>query len=250
MRRHLIKSKTLFMKKFSILALALLATVAMQAQNKKGNWLVGTSIGGTSISFGNSESGTVGSTNISKSDYNSFNFGIYPTLGYYVSDNVVIGTYFNIGFYSSKYDNSNNYSSNTSTSKSSYVSFGLSPYGRFYFGDNKGKGMPWAEVNAGISFYPGYKGEYTPSTGTGYKYEYQKYHPLNGGVKVGYEHFINSNIGIQYFVGYNYSNYKYNTVYDYPSSPDITYTYKSSSSSINFGVGLNIHLECNKKGKK
>lgn len=237
------------MKKISICALALLTAFTMQAQNKKGNLLVGTSIGGAGISFGNSESNTVGSTTISRSEYNSFNLNVYPTLGYYVSDNVVIGTYFTLGYYHSKNDNSNNVSTATSESKSSYGSFGLGPFGRFYFGDNKGKGMPWAEVNAGISFYPGYKGEYTPSTGTGYKYEYKKYHPWNAGVKVGYEHFINSVIGIQYYVGYSYSQYKYDTFYDYPSIPDVTYAYKSNSSNINFGVGLQIHLECNKKKK-
>jgi len=238
------------MKKISICALALLTAFTMQAQNKKGNLLVGTSIGGTGVSFGKSENGTVGSTNISKSDYNSFNISVYPTIGIYLTDNVVIGTYFTLGYNTSKYDNSYNYSTNTSTSKYNNASFGLGPYGRFYFGDNKGKGMPWAEVNAGINFYPGYKGEYTPSTGESYKWEYKKYHPFNAGVKIGYEHFINSVIGIQYYIGYNYNKYKYDTFYDYTSIPDVTYTYESSSSNINFGVGLQIHLECNKKNKK
>ena len=238
------------MKKTGICALALFTAFTIQAQNKKGNFLVGTSIGGAGISFGSSESNTAGSTTISKSDNSSFNISVYPTVGLYVSDNVVIGTYFSLGFYHSKNDNSNNISTATSTNKSSYGSFGLGPFARFYFGDNKGKGMPWTEVNTGISFYPGYKGEYTPSTGTGYKYEYKKYHPWNAGVKVGYEHFINPTIGIQYYVGYSYSQYKYDTFYDYPSIPDVTYEYKSNSSNINFGVGLQVHLMCTKKGKK
>lgn len=78
------------MKKISICALALFTTLAMQAQNKKGNWLLGASLGKLfGYSFGKSESGTVGSTNISYSDNNSFNLGIYPTVGYYISDNVI-----------------------------------------------------------------------------------------------------------------------------------------------------------------
>ncbi|HQW45204.1 MAG: PorT family protein [Chitinophagaceae bacterium] len=238
------------MKKISICALALFTTLAMQAQNKKGNWLLGASLGSTGYSFGKSESGTVGSTNISYSDNNSFNLGIYPTVGYYISDNVILGTYFTVGFSNSKNDNSNNYSSNTSESKSNYGYFGLGPFGRFYFGNNGGKGQPFAEVSTGITFYPGYKGEYIPNTGTGYTYEYEKYHPWNAGVKFGYEHFINETVGIQYYIGYTHSNYQYNTVYKYPSLPDAVYTYESSSNNISFGAGLQIHLNCGKKKKK
>jgi hypothetical protein len=237
------------MKKTIMCSLALLSLIVMQAQNQKGNWLVGTSIGSTGYSFGKTESGQVGSTNLSLSDNNSFSFGVYPSVGRYISDNVVIGTYLSIGYYSSNYDNSNNYNTNTSKSKSSYLSLGVGPFGRFYFGGNKGKGMPFAEVNAGISFYPGYKGEYTPSTGTGYTYKYEKYSPWNAGAKFGYEHFINSVIGLQYYVGYTYNKYKYNTAYDYATGTDPTYTYKSSSNNISFGAGLQIHLDC-KKDKK
>jgi hypothetical protein len=238
------------MKKICICALALFATLAIQAQNKKGNWLLGAGLGSTGFSFGKSESGMVGSTDIGKSDNNSFSISINPTAGYYLSDNVVIGTYFNLGYFSNKYENSNNNNTNTSESKNSNASVGLGPFARFYFGGNGGKGMPFAEANVGISFYPGYKGEYIPNTGTGYTYTYNNYRPFNAGARIGYEHFLNSFVGLQYYVGYNHSSYDYEYTYDFPSSPDQTYTYKSSSNSITFGVGLQVHLDCKKKDKK
>lgn len=238
------------MKKVMISALALTLVFTATAQNKKGNWLVGVGIGSTGVSFGESESGEVGGTTVFKSKSNNFNIGVFPNVGYYVSDNVVIGSYVTLGYSTSNSDNSNTSSPGTSESKSHYSYFGLGPFGRFYFGGNKGKGMPFAQVNAGITFYPGYKGEYKPSTGTGYTYEYKKYHPLNFGAQIGYEHFVNSVIGIQYYAGYSYSKYKYDTFYDYPSSPDVTYFYESSNHNINFGVGLQIHLDCDKKKKK
>ncbi|MGQ0738200.1 MAG: hypothetical protein ACT4OJ_03995 [Bacteroidota bacterium] len=238
------------MKKVLICAAALTAMMALHAQNKKGNWLVGAGIGSTGISFGESESGTVGGASVNKSKSNSFSIGVYPTLGYYVSDDIVVGSYVTLGYSTSNSDNSNTSSSATSESKSHYAYFGLSPFARFYFGGNNSKGMPFAQLNAGITFYPGYKGEYKPSTGTGYTYEYKKYHPLNFGAQFGYEHFINSVIGLQYYIGYSYSKSKYDTFYDYPSSPDFTYFYEGSNHNINFGAGLQIHLACDKKKKK
>lgn len=238
------------MKKIMICALALTLVFAVQAQNNKGNWLMGASIGSTGFSFGESENGTVGIPGVSKSKSNNFNIGLYPTIGYYLTDHFILGSYVTLGYSTSNYENSSTGGSVTSESKSNYSYFGIGPFGRYYFGDNKSKGMPFAQVNANITFYPGYKGEYTPGTGTGYKYEYKKYHPLSFGAQFGYEHFINPVIGIQYYLGYSYSKYKYDTFYDYPSSPDVTYFYESSSHNINFGAGLQIHLDCDKKKKK
>jgi hypothetical protein len=238
------------MKKISICALALLTAFTMQAQNKKGNLLVGTYFGGTGANFGNTESSNTTSPTISKSKNNSFNLGIGPNVGIYLSDNFVLGTYLGINFYSSKTDNSNSTTTATAESKYHSVTFNISPYGRLYFGDNKGKGMPYVQINTGLTFYPSDQGTYTPSTGTGYTYKTKKYLGVNAGFNIGYEHFINNIIGLQYYVGYGYTHYKYDYFYDFTSGTDYTYTYTSNSSNINFGVGLNIHLTCKKKDKK
>jgi hypothetical protein len=92
------------MKKVIISALALTLVFTASAQNKKGNWLVGASLGSGSVGFGKSESSYSLSSNVSKSDYNSFNLSIYPSIGKYITDKAVIGIQPGIGFYSSKSD--------------------------------------------------------------------------------------------------------------------------------------------------
>jgi len=236
------------MKKTISVITVLALTSVLFAQNKKGNWLVGVNVGAAGASFGNSESNSTLSPNISKSDNHSFNINVAPTAGYYFSDNVVIGASVGLYYYSGKNDNSNTGSAFTSESKSHNFYVGLSPFGRIYFGGNS-NGSPFAEINPGVSFYPGYKGTYRPSTGNGYEYSYDKYTAWNGGVKIGYEHFINPVIGIEYYIGYNYSHYNYDVFYNFDTGTDYTTTYKSNSSNINFGAGLMIHLECNKKKK-
>lgn len=237
------------MKKLFIISVLFCTISFAFGQNKKGNWLVGTYVGGAGLGFGESEGSSSAGPGISKSESNSFNIGIGPNAGYYVSDNLVIGTYLGISFYHSKNDGSNTISTSTSESKysSTYVSVG--PFGRFYFGNNKSKGMPYAQINGGINFYPSYSGEYTPSTGISYKYDFDKYSSWSAGAQLGYEHFINQVIGLQYYIGYGYSYYKSTTMYDYSSGTDYSYSSKSTSHGINFGAGLQIHLECTKKKK-
>jgi hypothetical protein len=123
-------------------------------------------------------------------------------------------------------------------------SFSVGPFGRFYFGGIDGKGAPYVLINAGISFYPSYSGSYKPSTGSAYDYSYKKYTSWNAGIQLGYEHFINSTIGIQYYVGYTYRYYKTTSETDYTSGTGTDYTsdYLSKRNGISFGVGLQIHL--------
>ncbi len=242
------------MKKISICALALLTAFTMQAQNKKGNLLAGVNFGGSGISFGNSETSYsyIPST-LFKQKNNSFSLSINPNIGFYISDNFVVGGNITINPYTYKYDNSNTGSTTTSQSKYHAIYLGIGPYGRFYFGDNKGKGMPFLQVNTGINFVPGYKYDYTTSTGSNdYTEKYNSYTSWNAEAQLGYEHFINEIIGIQYALGYSYRYYKYTTSVDFVSSglTDYASSYKNNSGSINFTVGLAIHLSCKKKVKK
>ena len=110
------------------------------------------------------------------------------------------------------------------------------------------------------------------SSGTKYTYKYKKYSSWNAGAQIGYEHFLNSAIGLQYYLGYSFSHYQTISEYDYPTGTDYTYDSqlaaqrpsaasharilgrgiclrgKSNSNGISFGVGLQIHLDwLNKK---
>lgn len=232
------------MKKIAIVGLVVILAVSSLAfsQNKKGNWLFGTYIGGVSLGFGNSESNYPPSTALYKYKSSSFDIGVGPDIGYYLTDTLVLGAFLDLYFYSATSDSSYTGSTATGTDKYSYVGTNIGPFVRLYFGDNNGKGMPYVQFNAGIALYPLYSGTYTPSSGSAYTYKYDSYSSWNVGLQIGYEHYLNPFIGLQYYVGYSFSHYKYTTAYDYATGTDYTYTSSNGSHGIDFGVGLQIHL--------
>jgi len=231
------------MKKFFFICLILATACLAFPQNKKGNLLIGTYLGSGGLSFYNSENGSSSSTNISKSDSSGFSIGVGPSIGYFFTDNLVVGTSCSLYYSTSSYDSSN--TAYTSTSESSYdsLSFSVGPFVRYYIGKNNGKGMPYVQVYAGTSFYPNYKGTYSSSSGYEYTYTYKKYSTWNAGVQIGYEHFVNSTIGLQYYVGYSFNYYNSTTEYDYAAGTKSSYDSKSNNHGISFGVGLQIHLD-------
>lgn len=231
------------MKKLFFVCLLLATTCLVFPQNKKGNLLIGTYLGSGGFNFSNSENGNSYSTNISKQDSNGFSIGVGPSIGYFLTDNLVVGTSCSLSYSSSSYDNS--YTEDASTSESSYhqLYFSLGPFVRFYFGKSGGKGMPFIHIYTGTSFYPDYSSTYSNSYGTKYTYRYKKYSVWNAGAQVGYEHFLNSAIGLQYYVGYSFSHYNTTSEYDYPTGTDYSYDSKSNYHGISFGVGLQIHLD-------
>ena len=239
------------MKKINVFVLALLTVFTMQAQNKKGNYLVGTSFFTSSFNFGESHNNTVGSTTISTNESNSFSIGVSTNAGKYLTDRIVFGPGITIGVSNSNSENSSNASTNTSKSNSHYFYFGVGPFARFYLGKLNSKGMPYAQVGGSITFYPGYKGdvEYTNTTNN-YDYNYSGYHPFGAYVQFGYEHYFNQIIALHYFLSYNYSRYEYTTKYHFTTPPDYETHNEGHSNSIGFGIGLQIHLECNKPKKK
>jgi hypothetical protein len=70
---------------------------------------------------------------------------------------------------------------------------------------------------------------------------------MSADIQLGYEHYLNPTIGLQYYVGYSFDAYSYDTKYDYVTGTDPDYTYKSYYHGFSFGVGLQIHLSPEKK---
>jgi hypothetical protein len=232
------------MKKIAIVGLVIVLAMSGPAfsQNKKGNLFLGSYIGGTGLSFSTTDYSTAGSPGISTYKGSGFNIGVGPMIGYYFTDTIVGGASLDLYFTSSKSDSSISTSTATATDKASYIGTDIGPFLRIYFGDNNGKGMPFVQFDAGIFFYPLYTETYTPSSGSAYTYKLDSYSSWNVGVKLGYEHYINPFIGIEYYVGYEYSHSKQTYTYDYVTGTDYTYSSNGSNNGINFGVGLQIHL--------
>lgn len=236
------------MKKTAIgLCLLLVLTGFALPQNKKGNWFLGTSVGSAGFSFSHSENGSSYDDDSSISDSKYYSFSIYPTVGYYLQDNLVLGAYFTLGLYGGKSDYSYTDSPSTSVGKYKSLSVSVGPFVRYYLGQEGGKGRPYVHAYVQANVYPFYSGESIPSSGTGYTYKYAKYRIIYAGLQIGYEHYLNPTIGLQYYVGYTFNSYSYDTEYDYPTGIDPFYTYKYYSHAVNFGVGLQIHLSPEKK---
>ena len=236
------------MKKTVIgLCLLLVLTGLALPQNKMGTWFLGTSIGSAGYSFSHSESGSDSNTNLSIYDSNSYNFSIYPSIGYYLQDGFVLGAYLSLGYYGAKSDSSYNYNTSTSISKYKQLYISVGPFVRFYLGQEGGKGRPYVHASVQTSLSPLYSGDYIPSSGTGYTYKYTNYNTISAGLQIGYEHYLNPTLGLQYYVGYSFSSSSYKYQYDYPTGTDPVYNNKSYSHGVSFGVGLQIHLSPAKK---
>lgn len=231
------------MKKALIPVLVLALAVSAFPQNKKGNLLIGTYLGSTGLSFGSSESGSSGSTNRSKSESSSFSLGIGPSIGYFLTDTLVVGSSLSISYGSSGSEGSYTESEATSESSSSSIYMSIGPFVRYYFGDVNPRKMPYVHAYLGTSLYPVYSGHYENSGGTEYDYSYTRYSSFNGGIQVGMERFLNSAIGLQYYIGYSFSHSSYEYDYDYEDGSDYSYDYKSTSHGLSVGIGIQIHLD-------
>lgn len=228
------------MRKTIFLALFAIGIASINAQTKKGDLLLGTSFG--SMSFTDSKSTTTYSNTptVYSSNGNSFSISVNPTVAWFVQDNLAVGAGVSLSFYTSKSDSSNTSSTTTSTSKSNQPAFYIGPYARYYFGGSE-KGMPFAQASFqfGIS---GGKSNSSTSTGSTSETTSKPKGDWNGGVSLGYEHFVSKYIGIFGMVGVNYGKSK--TTYEYRPSTGTGYDYTSEYNRwyvpINFGI--QVHL--------
>jgi hypothetical protein len=112
-------------KKFLVLGLVLATTCLAFPQNKKGGVLIGTYLGSGSWSSSSSENSYSDTPTVYKYDDTAFSIGVGPTIGYFVADNFVLGTYFGLSYYSSKSKGSRTGSTFTSEYKHNNVNVSL-----------------------------------------------------------------------------------------------------------------------------
>lgn len=210
------------------------------SQVEKGTKLVGVGLG--SISYTNSDSKTTYSNTptVYNSDGNSFSISINPNVAWFISERLAVGAGVSVSFYSSKSKSSNTGSTTTSESKYTQPSFYIGPLARYYFGGSS-KGMPFAQANFEFGIYGG-KSESKTSLGSSSETKTKPKGDWNAGAAVGYEHFINQNIGLYASVGFNYGKSK--TSYEYRPSTGTGYDYTSEYSRfyIPVNVGLQVHI--------
>jgi hypothetical protein len=215
---HPINLKQLYMKRVCFVLLCLIA-LNTYGQFAKGTRTVGiniTSIGFSSLNstFDVDQVGSSGTTN------NNLNLSVIPSMGWFISENILIGGNLNLNYANSKYTAGNNV-----TRKGNSVGFGLGGFGRYYFGADGF--MPYAQAGIGFGFGSGkntWDEKYTAYSEKGEGNQTGILN-LNAGLGVGLTKLINKNIGLDVGLGYAFTN----TSYNYSSESNVQFTNPVSS---------------------
>jgi hypothetical protein len=227
-----------------------------RAQFKKGMRMTGASIGSVLYNSGSSDI-TVAQIGSSSSKITGFNFNLNPSLGWFISTHTVVGASLIINPYSNK----TTYEQNGSTfqsDESNNFNIGAGGFVRHYFGESSSL-YPFAHIgiNGGISNLKTEGFGYYANGAPLYKYTYTGNSNggtfLNSTFQLGATKMVNEHIGLDFFIGYNFSysknTFKRTTLYyvsstdNNPSTGKNETTTKFTNHGFLLGVGFQIFLD-------
>jgi hypothetical protein len=192
------------MKNLILMSIIMLVlSLSSYGQIEKGNYLLG---GTGNLGFSSNEGRS------------SFNIGIRPNVGYFLTDKIALTTSIPLSFYT---DKSENWQSRS-------VCYGLVPGLRYYFA-KKEKSAFFASTSFGI-FQSKSKTESESNNPFNINKSSNTYTSAN--LAVGYVYFLNKSIGLETTLGYNRSNS----------------THYNAQSAIDVNFGLQIYFGRGKKG--
>lgn len=154
---------------------------------QRGNWLVGGSLGSLGLDFSTG----------------NFQMNIFPTAGYFISDQAVLGAQTSLSVYSSE--------------AGTDFGYGFSPFVRYYLGAGaRDTGRFFGELGLGGA---GSALRDSPNTAIAFLL----------GLRAGYAHFVAENVALESTVGYTFSEAEISTPYNV--------------SGLNFAFGFQIYLQ-------
>lgn len=238
-----------------IAIISLLAGTRAQAQFSKGDRMVGTSIGNVVYNSGSSDI-SVDQIGENTSKITSYNFSINPSMGWFISDNTVVGAVLNIN----PTGNKTSYEQNGSTyqsDKSNDFNIGLGGFARHYF-SYSGTMFPFGQFgfNVGIS---NLKTEGFLYTGTAPNADKRTYDGSSSGgffanasLQAGMTKMLGENAGLDFFIGYVYgyskNTFSKTTLIDLGNNGSIDETLKNKTTTkytnhgFLLGVGFQVFL--------
>jgi len=194
------------MKKLIITSIVVLTCFSAFAQFEKGRILAGGNVGFSTHKYKSKSSNTTVTTGKST----SFNFS--PKVGYFFINNLAAGLGVDLS--------SSTYKSEGSDEKDTYTGFGITPFVRYY-------------LKPGIYFQGDFGvGPYKHKNVDGNVTTTSKYTSSRWSLGAGYAYFLNSNVAIEPFIGYQSTTDNY-------SSPD----YKNLDSGLFINIGLQVYLD-------
>jgi len=226
------------------------------AQFSKGNILIEGGLGNLSLSNNKTHNEEVGSPD-SRNEGSGFKISIFPRIGYFVTNNLVVGTTLGIGFSSNKSKSFNSTMGYKEyESKFSSATLDLLPFVRYYFPGKNIKTRLYGQIGGGVNL--ALSAKYTSENfdnngkvvGT-YKTNYaKKPFTVSGEALVGLNHFISQNVAVNAALGYNYSRStmtsSYTQTFLNSSSTSTDVKNISTTGAFVWNVGFTMIIPCKK----
>nr|WP_281257915.1 outer membrane beta-barrel protein [Spirosoma oryzae] len=207
------KNQLNYMKRtlFTLACMAALTTA--QAQTEKGRWLVGAQVGNFSYS--------------DQSNQRSFEGSLTPSAGYFVANGLVVGTGIPLGLTWAKYTTTDPTTSTFADAKLVSTRYGLAPFIRYYFGENKLK--PY--VGVAYSYSRTNANQNIPGTQSAKS----KGHTSVLKPTIGVAYFITRNVALNAGLDYNIQTEESR----YTQAASVS-NFSSNSSTLSLGIGFQL----------
>ncbi|HLG38207.1 MAG TPA: hypothetical protein VI461_01015 [Chitinophagaceae bacterium] len=243
------------LRKIVLIVPVLFLNILMYAQFKKGDKMVGASIG--SLFYNNSSTDFSNSLGSSSTETDNYGIVFSPAIGWFISEDIVIGAAPMISYNKQKQLGKSSGGSTYLKNESNQFGVSIGGFSRYYFKGASNNLRFFGQYNLSFGF-GGSKSE-------GFEYEtlglyVDRYDNkssgdfmINTGVNLGLSKFVGSHASIDFYVGYGYSYIKSNpsgtSVRDYadPGTADITtqieFEQKITGHNIILGIGFQLFLE-------
>ena len=202
------------------------------------------------------------SNELTSSSIENDNFGISinPNIGWFISDNLVVGISPSLSYSKQKQVGKAANGNTFLNDELSQYGVSLGGFARYYFkGESSFRFFGQYNLNLGIAGgkNEGYEYESLGIYVDRYETKYSGSFSGNTGVAFGASKFLNDHVSLDFTIGYNFSFSKTEPEgisireYDDPSTPDqtqnIKFEQKFTGSNILLGIGLQVYLEKKKK---
>lgn len=187
----------------------------LTAQITKGFWLMGGNFQFEYYNLKNTEYDYNQGENVPKSNSNQFRVKFSPNVGYFFMDKLAGGIRGHIGYLSEKGETSESRTFRKYGFDKAYIS----PFIRYYFLPEENIVNVFGEADYLI-----------PITGSPWNKE------INFNIKGGVVYFLNTSVGLEAFINYNYNHLQNEIPFPHTLS-------KHTYNRVNVGIGLQIHLE-------
>jgi hypothetical protein len=237
-------------KRFFLIC-SLVLSLAAHSQFKKGMKMIGYTVGTASFNSGNIEysypSGTLGYTSNSR----SWNLSLAPSMGWFIQDNSVAGGSVTLSFGGQKSWNNATNGNTYKEDNAHSIDYGLGAFFRYYFSTtNTIRPFAHAFINAGSGSSKSDGYYYATNFSQTYTGKITDRFYYNAGLNAGATKMLNSNVGLEIYIGYLHSLTKSTSIInahniDNGATTDATYetTQKFNNNGVNLGVGIQVFLD-------